>query len=278
MKPIYKTKFLRRLILSVFSRLNPGDISIRHHYTGHRIHIHSFKHKGYWFHGMRRERSTMLLFEELTHKGDVVIEVGSHIGYIAAYLATLVGDTGQLIVFEPGPNNLPYLRKNIEHHKNVSVIPKAVGQTNDKLPFYLENLTGQNNTLVADFEIFQRNVQNAGLKSEYETILVDVVTLDNFLESEPKVDFIKIDVEGAELDVLLGAGNILKTHKPIVMVESNRNGDDLYDCLSNLGYIIFSSERQSVSHGDDMQDGNFFCLHPERHSDAMKAFNQSSEA
>ncbi len=71
-------KLLRRLILPLFARLNPGDITITHHFTGDKVFLHSFKHKGYWFYGKNREKDTMELFRRLIRPADTIIEIGGH--------------------------------------------------------------------------------------------------------------------------------------------------------------------------------------------------------
>ena len=56
---------LRRAGVQIFRRINPGDISIRHHWTGEPFRLHSFRHKGYWYHAASRERATMIAFAQL---------------------------------------------------------------------------------------------------------------------------------------------------------------------------------------------------------------------
>ena len=50
---------VRKVVIGTLRRFNPGDISIRHHYTGEKLTLHSFKHKGYWYYGKRRESESM---------------------------------------------------------------------------------------------------------------------------------------------------------------------------------------------------------------------------
>src|SRR5690349_12289207 len=102
---------LRRILIPLLNRWSPGDITLRHHWTGESVRLHSFRHKGYWYHGRRREEETMRLFSQLLKPGDSVIEVGGHIGYISLYFKALV-EHGDVFVFEPGANNLPYIRQN----------------------------------------------------------------------------------------------------------------------------------------------------------------------
>ena len=86
------------------------------------------------------------MFDKSIKHGDVVIEVGAHIGYVAAYLSDLVGEAGHVYVFEPGVNNLPYLQRNLSHVRNVTILPKAVASTSGQLPFFIEDVTGLNNS------------------------------------------------------------------------------------------------------------------------------------
>ena len=194
---IHENKLFRRIILPIFSKINPGDIFITHRYTGDKILLHSFKHKNYWYHQKEREKNTMLLFKKLINKGDTVIEVGGHIGFISLYFSKLVGKEGLVYVFEPGINNLPYLKNNVKEKHNIVLIEKGVGSSNALMPFYIENLSGQNNSFVKDYDAFIQNrkasfVKNASVKE----VIVDVVRLDDFIYDNnilPK--FIKIDVE-----------------------------------------------------------------------------------
>jgi FkbM family methyltransferase len=270
MKSFYTIKLLREWLLPLFARFNLGNITIRHHFTQERFYLHSFKHKGYWFHGANREQMTMTQFAKLIKSGSTVIEVGGHIGYISLYYSQLVGEKGHVIVFEPGPNNLPYLMHNTSKKANIRIIEKAVSDTDGKLLFYVEELTGQNNTLIKNFERFKQNLANANIDATYKTINVEASKLDTILpQLVEKVDFIKIDVEGAELQVLMGAKQIIEVYKPIIMVESNDTGEQLFEYFSHRNYQIFSPTAHQIINGQEMQDGNFFCLHTDHHQDEL---------
>jgi len=259
------------LLLPLFARINPGDITIRHHFTQQPFRLHSFKHKGYWFHGAKREQSTMALFAKLINPGDVVVEVGGHIGYIAVYFSHLVGKEGRVIVFEPGPNNLPYLRKNTATRTNVTVIERAVGRSEGEFPFYIENLTGQNNTLVKTFEGFHHNRKHSYVDVGYETVIVPVVRLDNILQTIPTVNFVKIDVEGAEADVLSGGHEFIQQHRPILMVECNNTAHALWEFLQAAGYWVFTPNKTRIHNVSAFANGNHFCLHPQWHTVPLQA-------
>ena len=201
---LYNISLLRRIFLPLLRRFNLGDITIRHHYTGDPVRLHSFRHKGYWYHGRRREQETMLLFRRLLRPGDSVIEVGGHIGYLSLYFKWLV-QSGNVFVFEPGVNNLPYIRRNVLP-RGIQLVEKAVGDRNGPETFFLESLTGQNNSFVPNFKELQYNVKNAHAGGPAVTeVTVEMVRLDDFINTHSiKPELVKIDVEGFELTVLKG--------------------------------------------------------------------------
>jgi hypothetical protein len=65
---------VRHALVPLFRWVNPGDITIRHHWTGERIVLQSFRHKGYWFHGKDRERESMALSARLIRDGDAIFD------------------------------------------------------------------------------------------------------------------------------------------------------------------------------------------------------------
>jgi hypothetical protein len=66
---------LRSYAIPLLARFNPGNITIKHHWTGDPFLLHSFHHKGYWFHGRSREAETLDMLGRLLSPGDRVIEV-----------------------------------------------------------------------------------------------------------------------------------------------------------------------------------------------------------
>jgi FkbM family methyltransferase len=255
---------LRKIVLPLMKRF-AFDLSIRHHWLpGSRVHLNSFQHKGYWFHGRARERETMEAFRRLIPEGGTVIEVGGHIGYISMYFASLAGPRGRVVVFEPGPNNQRYLERNIGGLANVEWIDSAVSDEVGSVSFYCDNLTGQNNSLVSDFKVLQDNAARTGIALERVEVTVEATTLDAFCSERGLVpDFVKIDVEGAELMVVRGMKTLLREARPRLMVEKNDEEDhELERELAAAGYV-FLSEALEPSADGRMHFGNNFCLHAE---------------
>ena len=262
---------LRSLLFPLFSRLNPGDITIRHHFTGDRLRIHSFRHRGYWWHGRHREAESTAAFRTLVRRGTTAFDVGTHVGYMSQLFAQLVGPSGRVVSFEPGENNLPYTRANVAGHDNITLVEKAVGPHSGTATIYLEDVTGQNNSLVKDYE----GVGSTSLHSvqaHVREVSIPMVSLDDFVRTSGLVpDFIKVDVEGFELGVLAGAGETLKAHHPMLMVEIGRAETAAVIALFHaLGYVAYRPDGRPIRTLADRVENTFF-LHPEHHAASIRA-------
>lgn len=137
---------------------------------------------------------------ELLRPGDIVADCGANIGFTSAFFAHCVGPTGHVHAFEPLPRNAAAVRRSVELNElaNVTVVNAAVGSARGTV------------RLATGFG-------NAVIDAASGTLDVPVLTLDeHFADTRP--DFLKIDVEGYELEVLRGARAIL-ARRPKVALE-----------------------------------------------------------
>lgn len=273
-KDLVEATPLRRALIPFFRRVNPGDITIRHHWTGERIVLHSFRHKGYWFHGRERERESMVLCARLIRDGDVVFDVGGHIGYMALYFASLVGDCGRIFSFEPAPSNLPYIRANVERaiHKNVVLVEQAIGAENGFTTFWSEELTGQNGSIIPGYSAVDTTAKSHGVRAQTREVTVEVVTLDSFAGRVGVApSFAKIDVEGAESLVLRGMGDILAGARPRIMIEVTNEPERVFATLAGADYLLFDEKQRSLSHRGEFAEAgpNLFAI-PAEDSEALR--------
>lgn len=249
---------IRRIGLALFEHVNPGDITIGHHWTGDRVKLHSYRHKGYWFHGRNRKRTVMEKLAALVGCGDCVFDLGGHIGYTALYLSSLVGTTGQVYVFEPSPENLTYLRQNVAHcvRKNIFVVDKAVSNQTGTTTLFAESRTGQNCTIVPDLQIGEHG-------TEYKPCRINTMTIDDFVEeSGHRPHFMKIDVEGAELEVLCGMMETLRRFTPRLTVEINLNGSKVWQLLDGAGYRVYDEGGRAITNPESVEAlSNLFAFH-----------------
>lgn len=260
---------MRRTILFILKNLK-FDFKLKHHYTGFNFILNSYYHKGYWYHGSKREINTINHFQRLIKPGDQVIEVGAHIGYFSTLFAKLVGQDGRLIVFEPSKENLSYLEKNISFmpiylQTNVTVVEKGVGDLNGSLDFYLDPITGQNNSFLNDFNGFIENRKFSAQKDAIvKKVKVPIITLDDFLSTNDYFPtFIKIDVEGYELNVIKGMRASISKYRPNLMIEIQKDENEIIDFFINSDYYIFNDNFSSIYSYEDylrMKTDNMFFL------------------
>lgn len=250
------TKQIRKLVLS-FLKLTSKDISIRHHFTGNLFLLNSYKHKGYWYFGKKREQNSMKIFSEIIKPGMNVLEIGGHIGYLTTYYSSIVGPSGKVVVFEPGKNNLKYLYSNVKSSNagNVIIEELAAGNQNANMTFYLDPITGQNNTLVKSFEGFEKNRKfSAEPDTEYITDSVSVVRLDDYLKDKVLPDFVKIDIEGYEWECIEGFMATIEDKRPILMIEVQANPDKIFSYFKSLNYKIYNDTMVEIHTLEDFEN------------------------
>ena len=141
--------------------------------------------------------------------GDLVVDVGAHIGLNTLYLAGRVGPSGRVTAIEPAADNVTVLRRNLAANdlQNVTVCPVAAGRARGHCDLYLRGSLSAVNSLSA--ESFYAPVTKVAQ--------VSVAPLDDLVREPPRL--VKIDVEGAELDVVAGMTHLLQAPDIRLIVE-----------------------------------------------------------
>lgn len=149
------------------------------------------------------------MLDRLLRPGAVVVDVGANIGYNTVYAAHCVGAHGRVYALEPAQDNLAVLYANLFANRldNVVVLPYAAGSCAEIKQFYLRGEVSAVNSLFPD------NFY-AGVTGTAEVL---TAALDDLLPETP--DLVKIDVEGAELDVLQGMTRLLTAPRLCLIVE-----------------------------------------------------------
>ncbi len=162
--------------------------------------------------GIYHKQMTKLIKSTIT-KGMVCLDVGANIGYFTLILARLIGQEGKVFAFEPEPHNFDLLEKNIaiNGYHNITPIQKAVSNKNGKAKLFLNRVSLAGHSLATPRKSERQFVR--------DTIEIEQQTLDTFFRDyDGKVDFVKIDVEGAELAVVEGMENIISKNKDLVII------------------------------------------------------------
>jgi len=178
----------------LLSRVKPDFIII----DGHKLFLDKLDSLGLFLHRSYEEYETEIV-KKIIKKGETVVDVGANIGYFTLIFAKLVGKNGKVFAFEPDPSNLDLLKKNIETngYKNVILVNKA-----------LSSKTGTTKLFLSDINLGDHMIVDA--KENRSSIEIDTITGDDYFSGfMEKINFIKMDIQGAETDSIIGMSSLL---------------------------------------------------------------------
>lgn len=145
------------------------------------------------------------LFKKNINEGDIVLDLGAHIGYYTLIASKIVREKGKVYAFEPDPKNFQLLQKSVAANgiKNVVLINKAVNEKSGEVRLFLN----QDNT--GDHRIYDS-------KDQRKSIVVKTTSLDDFFKDfGDKISLIKMDIQGAELEALKGSLSLIRNNAHI---------------------------------------------------------------
>lgn len=265
-RSLFKNKFLETILRSLiqrgmFSKVVPNHyqykpntfrvINIR----GINMNIDISDYVGhYLYFGFKDSSLDSLL--NLVHQNMNIIDVGANIGFTVFSMASKCSPEGKIYAFEPDPYNFLQLKNNkaLNSFNNIEIFNLGAGLKKEqlKLAVNTENNRGGN-----------RIKQN--VSENYS--LVNIIKLDDFIVEKniKKIDLIKIDVEGFEMNVLFGARQLLNQYMPVLFIELSDNnlreqGSDaakLISFLIGLGYKCINANNNELVNSDD----NFINCH-----------------
>ena len=169
----------------------------------------------------------IILFSRLLRSGDVVIDVGANIGTHTLAIANIVGLSGAVHAFEPQRTIYDILSENIDANglQNVRAYWAAAGATDGACRIPIIDYSSPNNF--------------GAISVGHGELEVPLISIDSL--SLPRVNLIKIDVEGAETGVLRGAASTLARLRPILYVENNKPemSTTLVALIRGMGYRLW---------------------------------------
>jgi|SRR5579883_1140544 FkbM family methyltransferase len=157
------------------------------------------------------EQETLHLLWRLLKPGMTFVDLGAHIGCYTVMGATIVGETGRVYAFEPCPENADLLARNVVlngHEERVRIVRKAVADT-----------TGEA-VLMVDVEDTGSSSMISQGDDSTRSITVPTTSLDEFFAGEgwPKVDLVKMDIEGAEIAALRGMAELSRRNPDLKLI------------------------------------------------------------
>lgn len=177
------------------------------------------------------ERAVEDVLVTYLHYGSVFYDIGANIGYFSILGAQLCGNDGIVYCFEPLPSNLEIMESNISANNftNIKIITKAVSDIDGNMEFNVAD--GTKASLIGNLN--------------GQRMFVEVTNLNSFTESNVRPNLIKIDVEGAEKDVIHGASKLL-THFPapifLVEIHDEENDQAVREVFDSNGFHLTEIE------------------------------------
>ena len=221
------------------------------------------------------EKKESSMMENLISDGDTVFDIGANIGWYSINIA-VARRASKVFCFEPIPKTYQHLQNNLALNSTPNVVSNNFGFSNQAGEFtfyYYPEGSG--------------NASSANLtgRTDVETVQCKVRTLDDYTaETGQRVDFIKCDVEGAELLVFQGGQQTIKRDLPIVFSEIlrkwsakfNYDPNEIFKLFRGLGYKAFTVNGYILSAFEEMNEStietNFYFLHTEKHNDLIRRY------
>lgn len=236
MHRLYKIPFSREVLKPIVNTIKPNYVIA----GGHKIYIDKLDEtiSQELLLSRQWEEFESEIFAKNIRPGDVVIDIGAHIGWYTLLAAKLVGPKGKVYAFEPDTTNFNLLEKNIiaNGYKNVQSVKMAVTNTAGRAKLFLNNENTGDHHIFATEEI-------------RESITIQTTTLDKyFTRANKTIGLIKMDIQGSEMNALIGAKNILKKNnnlkiitefQPASILQSGHKPTEFLALLRKYGFKIY---------------------------------------
>ena len=219
------------------------------------------EHQYLYFYGTHDERYIVTKLREIIKPGDICWDIGANIGFYTCLLAAQVGDNGRVVAFEPASRTYGYLKENVSLNQftNVTVVNKGLSDRQEQRHLYYAEAGLAEGTA---------SLKYADGRAASERVTLD--TIDTLFRELSAPNFVKIDVEGYQLEVLKGGEYYLKTHAPLLIAELKDVGEtnreafkEIEDYLTDLGYQLYEIRKHSIRRCNRLSDTtqrNFFLV------------------
>jgi len=183
------------------------------------------------------EAGVLEAIQQHLRPGGCVFDVGAHIGFYSLVAARLVGQHGRVVAFEPDPDNADLLEANLQRNgfSQAITVRAAVWRESGRLPFHRGEIDDPRSSTRTGGVRPQATPGKTG-----RDIVVEALCLDDYRPQDRRPDFIKVDVEGAEAEVIEGGRRLLEEVKPILLLEVHhpKAAEFLKRHLTQKGYEL----------------------------------------
>jgi len=208
--------FARRLLpvgTRVWVRIRYKELAARRYWLSVEPRYEDGHYKG------THEPAVQALLVSHLRPGNCFYDIGAHTGFFSILAAAIVGESGLVAAFEPDRRNASLLREDVERNlldSRVHIVEQAVWSSEGTVKLMSANSGPYSNTGMSKIVTEERQ----------GSYLVSCTTLDKMMNALPAPTVIKIDVEGAESEVLKGSGRLFESARPIVICEIHDVGNE----------------------------------------------------
>jgi FkbM family methyltransferase len=227
------------------------------------------------------ERLESIFAWKFLQPGMTVLDIGAHHGYYTLLASMRVGESGKVIAFEPSPRERKRLQRHVRLNEcgNVQIEAYALGSEDKQADLFL----------VEGAEDYCNSLRPPVVQARTRTVRVKVTSVDEYLSRNriEKVDFIKLDTEGAEREVLKGARRLLSTApQPVVLSEIAEirtapwgySAREIICLLEDLKYGWFSigmdGTLSELRSGHNLQDANLVAVPNARRDEILRSIGK----
>ena len=175
----------------------------------------------------RYEAVEIALMRRFLRAGDVIVDVGANVGYLTRFFAQAVGPLGKVYAFEPNPLIFPLLRRNVAKFRQVVVFDVGLSTNEAEMPLFVP---GSNHAVASFVREYPATHVFDGHGGQLHAVAAKLVRGDEFMakididnsgppqaDRERRIDILKVDVEGWELNVLAGLEETIMSSKKIII-------------------------------------------------------------
>lgn len=178
----------------------------------------------------RTEGALLDYFTNNVGEGETWLDIGAHYGYTAIALSRLVGPSGRVFAFEPMLNTSGCISRtrSLNNFPHLTVVPMALGNCQDITVNSLQSVRGMIDSTLQE---------TGGFKETFVASRLDWLW-PKISGSDPRMDGVKIDVQGMELQVLEGMANLARSYRPKLLIEIHKgvSRTKLLDLIALIGY------------------------------------------
>jgi FkbM family methyltransferase len=190
------------------------------------------------------EPAVLDAMRRLVGRGSVCVDVGANVGILTLWLAAFVGESGFVTAFEPLPENVDLLHRNLRHNSRLSerVAVERVAVTDGARPsveLFPARGGGHGEWTISSEFAAREDVRPVARRP----LRVPATSLDAYFPAGSRLDFVKLDIEGAEVPAIAGMARLLRETRPVILLEFHREvGWPAIPALMDAGYILETLE------------------------------------